>query len=161
MPARYSWKGFLRLSLVSVPVQAVNAEVSGGDKIHFHMLHAPCHNRIRYQKICPVHGEVQNSEIVHGYEYAKGQYVIVEDDDLDAVRSQGDKAINIETFVAPDAIDPMYYDGRTYYLLPDGRWAQSRMPCYSKQWLIEAATELVKQRSRVANNWSWFDQWMA
>jgi DNA end-binding protein Ku len=120
MPPRSSWKGFLRLSLVSVPVQAINAEVSGGGEIHFHMLHAPCHNRIRYQKVCPVHGEVSNDEIVHGYEYAKGQYVIVEDEDVDRLRSQADKAINIDTFVAPDAIDPMYFDGRTYYLLPDG-----------------------------------------
>jgi DNA end-binding protein Ku len=120
MAPRSSWKGYLRLSLVSVPVQAVNATVSGGGKIHLHQLHAACHNRIRYQKVCPVHGEVSANEIVYGYEHSKGQYVIVEDEDIDKLRTEADKAINIDTFVAPDVIDPMYFDGRTYYLLPDG-----------------------------------------
>lgn len=120
MPPRSSWKGYLRLSLVSVPVQAINAMASGGGKIHLHQLHAPCHSRIRYQKVCPIHGEVSNAEIVSGYEFAKGQYVVIDEDEVDQLRTQADKAINIDTFVAPDAVDPMYYDGRTYYLIPDG-----------------------------------------
>ena len=64
MATRPSWKGFLRLSLVSIPVQAINATQSGDGDLHFHQLHAKCHNRIRYQKVCPVHGEVANDEIV-------------------------------------------------------------------------------------------------
>ena len=117
---RSSWKGYLRLSLVSVPVQAFTASVSGGGKIHLNQLHDECHSRIRYQKVCPIHGEVSSSEIVSGYEYSKGNYVVVEPDELDKLRTEGDRAINIDTFIAPEEVDPLYFDGRTYYLVPDG-----------------------------------------
>ena len=117
---RSSWKGYLRLSLVSVPVQAFTASVSGGGKIHLNQLHDECHSRIRYQKVCPIHGEVSSSEIVSGYEYSKGNYVVVEPDELDKLRSEGDRAVNIDTFISPEQIDPVYFDGRTYYLVPDG-----------------------------------------
>lgn len=120
MPPRSSWKGYLRLSLVSVPVQAFNAVVSGGGEIHLNQLHADCGSRIRYKKVCPIHGEVSNSEIVSGYEHSKGRYVIVEPDELDKLRTDADRAVNIDTFVEPDEIDPLYYDGRSYYLVPDG-----------------------------------------
>lgn len=117
---RSSWKGYLRLSLVSVPVQAFTASVSGGGKIHLNQLHDECHSRIKYQKVCPIHGEVSSSEIVSGYEYSKGNYVVVEPDELDKLRTEGDRAINIDTFISPEEIDPLYFDGRTYYLVPDG-----------------------------------------
>src|SRR5262245_59972591 len=78
MPARPSWEGFLTFNLISIPVKAYNAAMSGGGKIGFHLLHAKCGERIRYKKVCPVHGEVANDEIVSGYEYAKGEYVTVE-----------------------------------------------------------------------------------
>lgn len=120
MPARASWKGFLRLSLVSVPVQAFNAANTQTGDVHFHQLHEPCHNRIRYQKVCPVHGEVSNDEIVMGYEYSKGQYVVVDDEELDRLREHSEKAVSIEAFVEAGTIDPKYFDGRTYYLMPDG-----------------------------------------
>jgi DNA end-binding protein Ku len=120
MPPRSSWKGYLRLSLVSVPVQAFNAMVSGGGDIHLNQLHADCGSRIRYKKVCPVHGEVTNSEIVSGYEYSKGRYVLIEPDELDRLRTDADRAINIDTFVEPGQIDPVYFDGRDYYLVPDG-----------------------------------------
>jgi len=118
--ARYSWKGSLRLSLVTVPVQAFNAVAPEGGHIRFHQLHASDHSRIRHVKVCPVHGEVTQDEIVSGYEYAKGQYVIVDPDELDALRSKNDKAVHLDTFVAADAIDPLYLTGQNYYLTPDG-----------------------------------------
>jgi DNA end-binding protein Ku len=120
MPPRSSWKGYLRLSLVSVPVQAFTAAVSGGGDIHLNQLHSECHSRIRYKKVCPIHGEVSPGEIVSGYEYAKGQYVVVDPDELSKIRGESDRAINIDTFVKPDKIDPIYFEGRTYYLIPDG-----------------------------------------
>jgi DNA end-binding protein Ku len=123
MPPRSSWKGFLRLSLVSVPVQAINAASGGDGDVHFHQLHATCHSRIRYQKVCPIHGEVPNDEIVRGYEHVKGQYVIVDDDEIDKLRTESDRSIRIDTIVKPEAIDPAYFDGRTYYLTPDGPMA--------------------------------------
>ncbi len=119
MAPRPSWKGFLKLSLVSVPVKAFTANETSAE-IHLNQLHATCNNRIRYQKTCPEHGEVSAEEIVSGYEYAKGQYVVVDPDELDRLRTAADKAVNIQGFVAAAAIEPMYHAGRTYYLLPDG-----------------------------------------
>src|SRR5262249_44438723 len=119
MAARSSWKGFLKLSLVSVPVKAYTATASGGE-IHLNQLHAECHSRIQYKKVCPIHGEVKGDEIVSGYEYSKGQYVIVDPDELNKLRTEDEKAIKIDTFVAPGTLDPVYYSGKGYYLVPDG-----------------------------------------
>lgn len=124
MPARPSWEGFLTFNLISIPVKAYSAAVSGGGKIGFHLLHANCGERIRYKKVCPVHGEVSNDEIVSGYEYAKGEYVTVHAAEKAKLKEDDDKAIAIDTIVPPDAIDPIYYSGRTYYLVPNGPAAQ-------------------------------------
>lgn len=117
---RSSWTGFLRLSLVSVPVKAYTASVSSGGEIRLNQLHAECKSRIRYQKVCPIHGEVGSDEIVSGYEYSKGQYVVVDPKELEKLRTESDKAISLEAFISNDAIDPVYFSGKTYYLLPDG-----------------------------------------
>ncbi len=117
---RYSWKGSLRLSLVTVPVQAFNVVEPGGSQIRFHQLHASDHSRIRHVKVCPVHGEVTNDEIVSGYEYAKDQYVEIKPEELEALRSESDKAIHLDTFLSTDAIDSLYLTGQNYYLTPDG-----------------------------------------
>jgi DNA end-binding protein Ku len=119
MAARPSWKSFLRLSLVSIPVKGYTAHATTSD-LPLHQIHVKCHNRIRYQKVCPVHGPVNKDEIVSGYEVSKGKYVEIDPDELDKMRTSSEKAINIDTFVAPDAVDPAYYSGQTYYLLPDG-----------------------------------------
>ena len=79
--ARYSWKGFLRLSLVSVPVQAFNAVQSDEGKIQLHQLHEKDNSRIRYVKVCPQHGEIPTSEIVSGYEVSKDEYVVIQPSD--------------------------------------------------------------------------------
>jgi DNA end-binding protein Ku len=115
---RPSWSGFLRLSLVSVPVQAYTAEEPDDGGLRFNQLHADCHRRIQYKKFCPVHGEVTKDEIVTGYEYAPDQYVVVDKNELE--QSADDDAISIQTFVPPTAVDPSYYQGRTYFLSPDG-----------------------------------------
>jgi DNA end-binding protein Ku len=119
MAPRTSWKGFVKLSLVSVPVKAYTANDSGS-QIRLNQLHCECNTRIAYKKVCPVHGEVGNDQITRGYEHAKGQYVVIEDEELDKLRTKSDRSVNIEGFVAPDALDPVYHAGRTYYLLPDG-----------------------------------------
>lgn len=120
---RASWRGQLTFGLVSFPVQATNALNREQSDIHFHQLHAPCHNRIHYQKVCPVHGEVSSEEIVSGYEYKKGKYVEVGSEELDALRTERERSLTIDAFLEPDAIDPLYFDGRMYYLLPDGAGA--------------------------------------
>ena len=123
MPPRTSWKGFIKLSLVSVPVKAFTANDPGA-QIRLNQLHCDCNTRIAYKKVCPVHGEVGNDQIVRGYEHAKGQYVVIEDEELEKLRTRSDHSVNIEGFVAPDALDPVYHAGRTYYLLPDGAVGQ-------------------------------------
>ena len=124
MASRSVWKGFLQFSLVNVPVKAYTAAVSGGGGISLNQLHKECHSRINYKKVCPVHGEVPANEIVSGYEFAKGQYVVIDADEIDKLRSEKDKAINIAAFIEPACLDIRYYSGRTYYLAPDGPVAQ-------------------------------------
>jgi len=115
---RASWKGNLTFGLVSFPVEAINAFNREQSDIHFHQLHATCHRRIHYEKVCPVHGEVSADEIVSGYEYAKGKYVEIEPEEIDALRTERERSLTIDTFVEPETIDPIYLDGRMYYLLP-------------------------------------------
>ena len=117
--ARSSWKGHIRLSLVSIPVKAFTASAAGKE-IRLNQLHEECKSRIRYQKTCPKCGEVPSSEIVKGYEFSKDQYVIVDEDELDDLRTESDRAISIDSFVAPARVDMLYFSGKTYYLAPDG-----------------------------------------
>jgi DNA end-binding protein Ku len=123
--ARPSWSGFLRFKLISIPVKGYNATASGGGgKIGFHMIHAACHSRIKYKKVCPIHGEVDNDEIVSGYEAAKGQYVAVEKEERAAMRAEDEKTIDIDGFINPETLDPVYFSGKSYYLVADGKVAQ-------------------------------------
>jgi len=119
MAPRTSWKGFLKLSLVSVPVKAYTAN-NTTEEIRLNQLHADCHSRVKYKKVCPEHGELKSEEIVSGYEYAKDQYVVIEGGEISAIRKQSDRSVHIDGFVPPDRIDPVYFAGKTYYLLPDG-----------------------------------------
>lgn len=121
MAARSTWKGYLKLSLVSVPLKAYTASSGrSGPSISLNLLHDKCHSRIQYKKVCPIHGEVPNEEIVSGYEYAKGQYVVVDAAEIEKLRNEADKSISVDAFVPSDAVDPMYQSGTTYYLVPDG-----------------------------------------
>jgi DNA end-binding protein Ku len=115
---RASWKGQLRFGLVSLTVEAVNARSSEEGDIHFHQLHRKCLNRIHYQKMCPVHGKIDNDEIVLGYETGRDQYIEVDPEELESLRTEKEKAFNIESVIEPDELDPIYFDGRMYYLLP-------------------------------------------
>ncbi len=124
MALRSLWKGTLRFSLVSVPVEAFTAVEKGEGEIHFNQLHDKCHSRIRYKKTCPIHGEVSNDEIVMGYEYEKDKYVVFEPGELDKPASDRSRSIIIDTFIPRDEIDPIYYDGRTYYLTPESQAAE-------------------------------------
>jgi DNA end-binding protein Ku len=124
MALRSSWEGFLRLNLISVPVKAYSATQSGRGRIGFHQIHEPCKSRIRYQKVCPVHGEVTMDEIVSGYEVAKGQYVLIKPGELKELKVDADRAIDIDVFIHPDDLDPIFYTDRSYYLAPDGKGGQ-------------------------------------
>jgi DNA end-binding protein Ku len=132
---RASWRGQLRFGLVSFEVQAVNAENKRQADVHFHLLHEPDHERIHYAKICPKHGEVPNDEIVEGYEVSKDHYVEFDKEELDDFRTEAEKALTIDAFVNSDEIDPIYFDGRMYYLIPFGGGANEPYA------LLEAAME--------------------
>jgi DNA end-binding protein Ku len=119
MAAHASWKGFLKLSLVSVPVKAYTATATGSE-ITLHQLHAKTHARIQYKKFAPEVGEVSSDQIVKGYEYAKGQYVIIDESELDKLRTESDKSIRIDGFIRAEQLSSIYLGGRTYYLTPDG-----------------------------------------
>jgi DNA end-binding protein Ku len=119
MAARATWKGFLKISLVNIPIKVFPATESGST-ISFNQLHAECRTRIQQKKWCPHHNrEVSNSEIVKGYEFEKGQWVVVDEEDLEKVRTESTRVIDLVQFADESAIDPMYVD-RTYYLAPDG-----------------------------------------
>lgn len=118
-PPRTSWKGFLRLSLVSVPVKAYTAN-NTTEEVRLNQLHDECNGRVRYKKVCPEHGELRSEEIVSGYEYTKDSYVVIDPAELQKLRAQSDRSISIDGFVKPSEIDPIYFAGKTYYLLPDG-----------------------------------------
>jgi DNA end-binding protein Ku len=123
---RASWKGFIRLSLVSVPVEGYSASAARQTQIALNQLHDDeCHGRIRYKKVCEVHGEeVPAADIVMGYQFDKGQYVVVDPEELENLRSERDYAINVDRFVDPEKIDPSYFAGKTYYLLPTKQGAK-------------------------------------
>lgn len=121
---RAGWTGNITFGLVTFPVEAFNAVSREQGDIHFHLLHKDCHRRIKYQKVCPEHGEVPSDEIVSGYEYEKDHYVEIEKGELDALRTESERALTIDAFIPCDAIDLRYFDGRMYYLAPDGAAAE-------------------------------------
>lgn len=144
MAARSQWKGFLKISLVSVPVKAYTTTTSGGGGIHLNQLHAECNSRIQYKKFCPLHGEVKQDQIVSGYEFSKDQYVVVDTDELDKLRTEDDKAIRVDAFIAPEQLDPVYLTGKNYFLVPDGPVAQKPYQVIY-QALVDAKREGIAQ----------------
>jgi DNA end-binding protein Ku len=119
MAARATWKGYLKISLVNIPIKVFPATESSGS-ISFNQLHAECQTRIQQKKWCPhCEREVPNSEIVKGFEFEKGRYVIMSEDDLEKVRPESTRVIDLVQFSDAASLDPMYVD-RTYYLAPDG-----------------------------------------
>ena len=122
MAARPTWKGFLKISLVSIPIKVFPATESRG-ALSFNQLHAECRTRIQQKRWCPqCNREVPNSEIVKGYEFENDRYVVLSADDFDKVRPESTRVIDLVQFADDSAIDPMYVD-RAYYLAPDGRMA--------------------------------------
>jgi DNA end-binding protein Ku len=122
MAPRASWKGYLKLSLVSCPVRLYPA-TSASERISFNQLHKKTHNRINMKPVDPELGLVERSDLVKGYEYEDKQYIIIEDSDLEAVRIESNHTMNIEAFVDEDSVDVIYQDA-PYYLAPDGAMAE-------------------------------------
>lgn len=121
MAPRPMWQGHLRLSLVSCPVAMYSAAQRAGD-VHFNMLHKTTHNRIRMVPTDPETGPVDRADIVKGYEIEKDRYVVVTQDEIDNVRLDSTRTIDIDRFVDEADIDRLYWD-EPHYLVPDGKTA--------------------------------------
>ncbi len=122
MAARATWKGFLKVSLVNIPIKVFPASESAGS-ISFNQLHAECRTRIQQKRWCPqCNRELANSEIVKGYEFEKGRWVVLTEEDFAKVRPESTRVIDLVQFADAAAIDPLYID-RAYYLAPDGPMA--------------------------------------
>jgi DNA end-binding protein Ku len=121
MRGRPTWQGHLKLSLVTCPVALYTATARTGD-VHFNLLSAKTHNRIRMIPTDPETGPIERDDIVKGYEVDKDRYVIVTDDEIAAVRLDSTRTIDIDRFVDASDIDRLYWD-EPYFLVPDGKLA--------------------------------------
>ncbi len=122
MAARATWKGYLKISLVNIPVRVFPA-TDAAATISFNQLHRECRSRIQQKKWCPTcQTEVATTDLVKGYEFEKGKYVVVDDDDLAKVKLESTRVINVVQFTDASVIDPVYIE-RPYYLAPDGQVA--------------------------------------
>jgi len=122
MAARPTWKGYLKISLVNIPVRVFPA-TDAAATISFNQLHRECRTRIQQKRWCPTcQVEVANTDLVKGYEFEKGKYVVMDEEDLAKVRSESTRVINVVQFTDAKVIDPVYVE-RPYYLAPDGQVA--------------------------------------
>src|SRR5215218_7960272 len=140
MAPRAYWKGYLKLSLVSCPILLYPA-TSEREKVHFHQLHKQTGNRIRYKKVDADTGrEVEQDDIIKGYEVSKGNYIELEPEELEAVAIESKRTIDIEQFVPKDEIDDLYL-GNPYYIVPDGEVGQQA---------FAVIREAIKEKGMVA-----------
>lgn len=116
MAARAFWQGQLRLALVSIPVEVYPATRSAA-AISFHQIHEPSGKRIRYEKTARGIGAVDPEEIVKGYEVSKGNYVLLDDEEIESVKIESRKTLELVQFVGADEIDVLYYE-KPYFVVP-------------------------------------------
>lgn len=122
MALRPYWKGQIRLALVSIPVEIYSATKSGAT-IAFNQIHEPSGKRIKYEKVVPGIGPVDVDEIVKGYEYAKGEYVILDEDEIEGVKLESKKTLELTQFVEAHDIDAIYFE-KPYYVVPADELAE-------------------------------------
>lgn len=110
------WKGSISFGLVNIPVKMFTA--TENKDIRFNYIHKECHTPVKYKKTCPAcNKDVTPDEIVRGYEYEPGKFVILTDEDFDAIEVKGEKTVEIIDFVKLEEVDPVYFD-KTYFLGP-------------------------------------------
>lgn len=122
MAYRPTWQGHLKLSLVTCPVALYTATNSAGD-VHFNLINPKTNNRIKMITTDPDTGPIERSELVKGYEVSKGEYILLTQDEINSVKLESTKTIEIERFVPGNEIDRLYWDN-PYFLAPDGKLAQ-------------------------------------
>ena len=116
MAARAYWQGQIRLALVSIPVEIYSASKSGS-KISFNQIHEPSGKRVSYEKFVPGIGPIDRDEIIKGYEISKGEYVLLENEEIEAVKIESRKTLELVQFVDSCEIDPLYFE-KPYYVTP-------------------------------------------
>ena len=116
MAARPIWRGQIRLALVSIPVEIYPATKSGA-QIQFHQVHEPSGKRIKYEKVVPGIGPVDRDEIVKGYEVSKGNYVLLDEDEIEAAKVESRRTLDLVQFVEASEVDVFYFD-KPYYVVP-------------------------------------------
>jgi DNA end-binding protein Ku len=116
MAARPIWRGQIRLGLVSIPIELFPATKSGA-QIQFHQVHEPSGKRIKYEKVVPGIGPVDRDEIVKGYEVSKGHYILLDPEEIESVKLESRKTLDLVQFTDVSDIDPMYFD-KPYYVVP-------------------------------------------
>ena len=122
MAARAYWQGQIRLALVSIPVEIYSASQSGA-KISFRQIHEPSGKRISYEKVVEGVGPVDRDDIIRGYELSKNNYVLLEDEEIEAVKIESKKTLELVQFVDHSEIDPLYFE-KPYYVVPQDDLAE-------------------------------------
>ncbi|QZD90979.1 Ku protein [Qipengyuania aurantiaca] len=122
MAARAYWQGQIRLALVSIPVEIYSASKTGA-KISFNQIHEPSGKRIKYEKVVPGIGPVDRDEIIKGYEVSRGEYVLLEEEEIEAVKIESRKTLELVQFVDSCEIDPLYFE-KPYYVAPKDELAE-------------------------------------
>jgi len=122
MAARAYWQGQIRLALVSIPVEVYTATKSGA-KVQFHQIHEPSGKRINYEKVVQGIGPVDRDEIVKGYEISKGNYVLLDEDEIEAAKVESRRTLDLVQFVDAGGIDVFYFDD-PYYVVPADELAE-------------------------------------
>ncbi|OWU84338.1 DNA repair protein [Oceanicola sp. 22II-s10i] len=120
--SRAIWKGQLRLSLVSIPVE-IHAATKSGARVSFRQIHGPSGKRVRYQKTVPGVGPVKSEDILKGYELGDDEYMLIEPEELDAIKLETKKTLELVQFVGNCEIPPLYFD-RPYYIVPSDDLAE-------------------------------------
>ena len=116
MAARPSWRGQIRLALVAIPVEIFPA-TKAGRSIAFHQIHEPSGQRVKYEKVVPGIGPVDRDEILKGFEVEKGEYVLLDPEEIEKVKLESRKTLELTQFVDLSDIDPIYYD-KPYFVVP-------------------------------------------
>jgi len=122
MPARAYWKGQIRLALVSIPVEIYSATKSGA-AVSFRQIHEPSGKPVKYEKTVPGIGAVDHDDIVKGFELSKGNYVLLDDEEIEAVKLESKRTLELVQFVDAGDIDILYY-AKPYYVVPADELAE-------------------------------------
>lgn len=122
MAARAYWRGQIRLALVSIPVEIYSATKSGA-AISFRQIHEPSGKPIKYEKVVPGIGPIDRDDIIKGYELAKGSYVLLDEEEIEAVKLESKRTLELVQFVDADAIDVLYYE-KPYFVVPADELAE-------------------------------------